>query len=586
MPEASYAEAIRNIESVLVPFEGVRELAPWEMSPHKDHFSHAWEVPGLCKNPALALRVLVKKNLPYDPPRIAVAPCPAGLVWPHLEENGLLCLKGDDEGFPISNPGEFVLRLLGRASIVVDSGVAGNNVQDFESEFVSYWIRWSRTHGKMISICQPGGLSRFVPVWFSKNHDFVAADTEEALKKWIENRFSDATPNNMTFRQVPLLSLHRPLRPDEYPTSLGMLRRKLRGSSSCMDLLDKAISAAAIENNKSTLVMLEARSESGPAFAAVIVDRPDNLANGFRQRLPKELLLSRYDAASVSGMAVVRYDPSWVHGRDNSPNLQTLRTKVVAIAGLGALGSGVTELLAKVGVGKILLIDPQVLESCNVSRHSMGISDVGKTKVNAIADNLKNRFPHGSFEPVPTTLTEVLKSNPQSVESADLIIALTGQWSAESFLDALAHAEEGAKLPGIVYGWLEPHAAAGHALTILGHRHSLSCVLDDEGYDRLPVAEWSNPTDIPVPACGGTFQPYGAIELSHIQALVADLIVDVLLGHTSESTRRTWVSSERNLIRSNGVWNPEWIARYGNPGPGERVLCPSLSPCSNCGLTA
>ena len=586
MLEASYAEAIRNIESVLVPFEGVRELAPWEMFPDKDHFSHAWEVPGLCKDPTLALRVLVQENLPYDPPRIAVAPCPADLAWPHLEENGLLCLKGDDEGFPISNPGAFVLRLLKRASIVVDSGVAGSNVQDFESEFVSYWNRWSRTSVKVISICQPGGLSRFVHAWFSKNYGVVAADTEEALKKWLENRFSGLTTNNLTFRQVPLLSLHRPPRPDEYPTSLGMLRRILQGSSSCLDLLDEAMLAAEIENRKPTLVMLEARSESGPAFAAVLVNRPDNLTNGFRKRLPKKLLLSRYDVASVSGMAVVRYDPSWIHGRDNSHNLQTLRKKVVAIAGLGSLGSGVAELLAKVGVGKILLIDPQVLASCNVSRHSMGISDVGNKKVDAIADNLKKRFPHGSFETVPTTLTEVLKFNPQSLESADLMVALTGQWSAESFLDALARSEEGAKLPGIVYGWLEPHAAAGHALAILGHRHSLSCVLDDEGYDRVPVAQWSNPTSIPVPACGGTFQPYGAIELSHIQALVADLIVDVLLGHTSESTRRTWISSERNLIRSNGAWNPEWIARYGNPDLGEIALCPSLSPCSNCGLTA
>ena len=53
----------------------------------------------------------------------------------------------------------------------------------------------------------------------------------------------------------------------------------------------------------------------------------------------------------------------------------------VAVVGLGALGSVSSELLARAGIGKLILIDRDVVELSNLQRQSLyGESDVGKPK--------------------------------------------------------------------------------------------------------------------------------------------------------------------------------------------------------------
>ncbi|HZX11866.1 MAG TPA: ThiF family adenylyltransferase [Candidatus Nanoarchaeia archaeon] len=61
----------------------------------------------------------------------------------------------------------------------------------------------------------------------------------------------------------------------------------------------------------------------------------------------------------------------------------------VAVVGCGALGSVVAELLARAGVGKLTLIDRDVVELSNLQRQSLyGEGDVGEVKVEALARRL------------------------------------------------------------------------------------------------------------------------------------------------------------------------------------------------------
>ncbi len=61
-----------------------------------------------------------------------------------------------------------------------------------------------------------------------------------------------------------------------------------------------------------------------------------------------------------------------------------LRESTVAIVGAGALGSVAAELLARAGVGKLLLIDPDVVELSNLQRQALYTeADVGVPKVEA-----------------------------------------------------------------------------------------------------------------------------------------------------------------------------------------------------------
>src|SRR3989338_4972766 len=69
---------------------------------------------------------------------------------------------------------------------------------------------------------------------------------------------------------------------------------------------------------------------------------------------------------------------------------EKLKKSTIAIVGLGALGTNSAELLARAGIGKLLLIDRDVVELSNLQRQSLfNENDVGKPKALAAKEHLK-----------------------------------------------------------------------------------------------------------------------------------------------------------------------------------------------------
>src|SRR5262249_30087209 len=119
-----FAAAAEAIERTVHLFNGARSLAARELLPYGRDFALGWEVPQLIENSDTKLRVLVPETVPYSPPRIAVAPAPLPLTWPHLEEAGLLCLLPEGATHEIENPGQLTLDLLSDGAAVVQAGIS------------------------------------------------------------------------------------------------------------------------------------------------------------------------------------------------------------------------------------------------------------------------------------------------------------------------------------------------------------------------------------------------------------------------------------------------------------------------------
>lgn len=74
----------------------------------------------------------------------------------------------------------------------------------------------------------------------------------------------------------------------------------------------------------------------------------------------------------------------------NSPKLKgKLEKAIIGIAGCGGLGSNVAIALARIGVGKLILADFDVVEPTNLNRQQYFIEDIGKRKVDALGEKLK-----------------------------------------------------------------------------------------------------------------------------------------------------------------------------------------------------
>jgi len=82
-----------------------------------------------------------------------------------------------------------------------------------------------------------------------------------------------------------------------------------------------------------------------------------------------------------------------------------LSQAVVIIIGMGALGNEAARVLALAGVGKLILCDPDVIETSNLSRMTLfRPSDVGQLKVDVAAETLQAISPQLTIETRPELL--------------------------------------------------------------------------------------------------------------------------------------------------------------------------------------
>jgi sulfur carrier protein ThiS adenylyltransferase len=73
---------------------------------------------------------------------------------------------------------------------------------------------------------------------------------------------------------------------------------------------------------------------------------------------------------------------------------QKVKRAVVGIAGLGGLGSTVAMALARIGVGKLILVDFDVVEPSNLNRQQYFLHQIGTPKVEALQENLLKINPY------------------------------------------------------------------------------------------------------------------------------------------------------------------------------------------------
>jgi sulfur carrier protein ThiS adenylyltransferase len=98
----------------------------------------------------------------------------------------------------------------------------------------------------------------------------------------------------------------------------------------------------------------------------------------------------------LEALMAARHTPG-VHAR--------LKQACVGIAGVGGLGSAIAVALARIGVGRLIIADFDVVEPSNLNRQQYFIDQIGFLKVEALTDNLKRINPYVTVEPHPVLLT-------------------------------------------------------------------------------------------------------------------------------------------------------------------------------------
>lgn len=110
-------------------------------------------------------------------------------------------------------------------------------------------------------------------------------------------------------------------------------------------------------------------------------------------------LITRGEIPSADALEVLmsaRHTPG-IHSK--------LKAATVGIAGLGGLGSSIAIALARVGIGKLILADFDVVEPSNLNRQQYFIDQIGQLKTEALVSNLRRINPYVEVEAHAVKLT-------------------------------------------------------------------------------------------------------------------------------------------------------------------------------------
>jgi len=452
-------------------------------------------------------------------------------------------------------PGQRVLQHLLWAEELLNFSEAECR-REFEREFGAYWDQRSgakKNRPDVLSLSKPGGESREVVYYTDRiNGRIVFADSKAELVGWLRN--SGSNPSDREVLPTLLLRLTRPWTPQEYP-EFGrdvlsqlpetMLRRVLVPGQACP-------------------LIFEARTQTGPGFVAVLLHgaAERDLVKGFRgiRKVPINRILASFSGRAVQRCPVIRVDGPWVHGRGHDKAYPAIRSKSVALVGCGGLGGSLAKLLAQTGVGTFLLIDHDDLTPANVARHALGMRSVGENKAQALAQMLRQDFPHiETVTPYAKRFQRLAARELEAVSNADLIISAGIDFDGDAQVDDWRRSL--ATPPPHLCTWTEAYAIVGHAVLLYG-AESLISGFDERERPLFRLTEWPDDGKALVveAGCGNQFQPHGAIDLQATVVLAARLAIDVLLGRVPTSCRRVWQGDLAAVVANGGTSTPDFSA--------------------------
>ncbi len=180
-------------------------------------------------------------------------------------------------------------------------------------------------------------------------------------------------------------------------------------------------------------------SRTGRPAAALILGPDGNDGRLWRDGVPERLVLR------VARRAVhpsVR-DPLAVDERDARSVLvwgdggqRALRDTTVAVVGVGGTGSHVVVQLAHLGIGKVVLVDPDHIEATNLNRVVGAVAaDVGRSKVEVLARAANAIRPELVVDTVAASLLDI---DAAQLASSDLVICCTDGHGSRAVLAELA----------------------------------------------------------------------------------------------------------------------------------------------------
>jgi len=243
-----------------------------------------------------------------------------------------------------------------------------------------------------------------------------------------------------------------------------------------------------------------------------------------------------------------------------------LADKSVFIPGQGSVGSAVAWELAKTGIMNFTLMDPDRVEVANVTRHVVGLSDVGRLKVLAMADAIRQKNPAARVETCDRKVTwDTQDMVRQYVRRSDLALCMIDDDDGRAIVNMIA-VEEGKP---IIFAGAFRRAYGGQILYVRPgegtpcfecFRLAAPTQVHDREVSNAEQAQRLAYSDRPVAAEPG---------LSNCISPISQMVVKLAIQQLLEGRETTLRSLDEDLVAPWLIWLNRREGQYRNLEPLE-----------------
>ncbi|MDB8626694.1 ThiF family adenylyltransferase, partial [Streptococcus parasanguinis] len=381
------------------------------------------------------LKIIVSNDFPHSLPEIYLSNYMDFNKWySHVGSEGKLCYISDDNLiWDFNNPSGLLKDCCEKVKELLDSWDTPKMTEDLRKEFLSYWhISCLKSKTKYIDI--QSYLSR---VSTFEKHELVLSNQKYHLFNYGSQLKESVAPQSKKSRDVYILPLKdsnsvippNPLNELTEATFKKLITGNLssgvrrRFQKWCKTKRKSFILILSLPISDNDYVLFGASFESGTSKYPFKIDNKVPQKNKDRKRIGSKAKKSKNGSFKITPVYVTRFDKEYRVSR-TSQEYDFLNKKVVII-GLGSVGSFVANNLSKMGIEKLLLIDPDFLTVDNISRHYLGMDSIidNIQKVDALEDRLKKENPDLEIECEGIRFQEIVRKNPNLFCEYDFVFS-------------------------------------------------------------------------------------------------------------------------------------------------------------------
>lgn len=525
----SWLEGLGKATAVQLPRSAASKTAEWRLDLREMGY------------PVADVRLRLSHLFPAAPCELFVSPdlC---LKLPHVEETGRVCLDEICQPADFGNPVGAVLRAVEqfKTDFLEHTANEGWRQKELHSERLSYWGRFCALRQKSpqgrprpratlvsmgpVELWAEGRIAAYVPKGSRERRidtQIVALGEVDPVELARRHGLDNGTviKGNALFVRIPDDIEWTPL---TWPKNFGELEMLVRlATSDQKSAITWLADHGWTDESEGAAILLEKAKLPDGYKPLLVVLCHGNELYGYQISPPCVSLVAGPHAAPVS---IARIDPRWALTRDHESTVFGKRQrKRVLILGAGSLGSPIVDVLARSGVGEIDIVDSQLMEAPNVSRHVLGLSSLRHGKATAIAARLNKEIPgltaNGYVAEAREWMTEHCTPG-----RYDLVLDLTAEASVRIFLSHTRTALFGQS--DIVHAWVEPFCAAAH---VVASNLDVPWPATDPVRASVNAADFSAAAvRVNLPACSDGFHPYGSADILQAAGFSAERIINVL----------------------------------------------------------